>query len=38
MKQDKLKVTKTIVNAVGKLVISEKYLYHILKHTNIVLN
>ena len=32
MKLEKLKVSKTIVNAVRKLVISEKYLHYILRH------
>ena len=37
MRLKKLKVSKTIVNAVGKLVISEKYLYHILNHEKLCL-
>ena len=38
LRLEKLTVPKAIVNAVRKLVISEKYLYHILRHKNIVLN
>ena len=32
IKLEKLKIPKTIVNTIKKLIISEKYLYHILRH------
>ena len=32
IKLEKLKIPKTIVNTIRKLITSEKYLYHILRH------
>ena len=32
IKLEKLKIPKTIVDTTEKLIISEKYLYHILRH------
>ena len=32
IKLEKLKIPKTIVNTIKKIIISDKYLYHILRH------
>ena len=38
IKLEKLKMPKSIINTIKKVIISKKYLCHILRHKNIVLN